>query len=491
MNEERCNRRDFLKALGVGAAMLAPSAISEAKRKKDRPNILFCIADDWSWPFASISGAKVIKTPVFDRVAREGMLFENAYVSAPSCTPSRGAILTGQWHWRLEQGCNLWSTLPAKFIVYPDILEQAGYHVGFTRKGWGPGYNGPGGRTRNAAGPRFKNFDEFLRARPSDKPFCFWFGSYDPHRPYKRLSGVKSGMKAEDVEVPACLPDCEEVRTDICDYFWAIQRFDRDVGELLKTLEEKGQLDNTLVVVTGDNGMPFPRCKSNLYDGGTHVPLAVRWPAKVKSGSVVEDFISLSDLAATFLEAAGLKPTPEMTGRSFLDILISGKSGQVDPTRDKVLTGMERHTNRRAGGVGYPMRAIRTRDYLYIRNFKAERWPAGDPPGYGDIDGSPTKTYMMEHRTEPGVERLFGLAFGKRPSEELYDLRKDPNQLDNVAQKPQYARIKETLATELTAELRATGDPRILGKADMFDKFPYYGGGNKPKSATKPKGTAP
>ncbi len=173
------------------------------------PNILFCIADDWSWPHASVAGDKVVKTPTFDRVVREGVLFQNAFVTAPSCTPSRGSIVTGQWHWRLEEGGNLWSTLPAKFAVYPDLLEKAGYHVGVTRKGWGPGQPQPGGRTRNPAGPAYKDFNAFLAARPEGKPFCFWFGSNDPHRPYEWQSGVKSGMRPQDVKVPACLPDNE------------------------------------------------------------------------------------------------------------------------------------------------------------------------------------------------------------------------------------------------------------------------------------------
>ena len=126
--------------------------------------------------------------------------------------------------------------------------------------------------------------------------------------------------------------------------------------------------------------------------------------------------------------------------------------------------------------MGYPMRALRTHDYLYIRNFKPDRWPAGDPERYGDIDGSPTKSYMMEHRSDAKVKRLFELAFGKRPAEELYDLRKDPGQLDNVAGKAEYAAVLKRLGKELTAELKATGDPRILGKGDVFDKYPYYGG---------------
>jgi len=496
------SRRDFLKAVGLSAASMVLAGCSNASEAfgsgipKKRPNILFCLADDWSWPHASIAGDEVVKTPTFDRVARQGVLFENAFVSAPSCTPSRGAILTGQWHWRLEEGGNLWSTLPAKFPVYPDLLEEAGYHVGHTRKGWGPGRIEPGGRKRNPAGPRYKDFNEFMKARPEGKPFCFWFGSQDPHRSYKWQSGINSGMKLEDVEVPACFPDSEEVRIDICDYYWEVQRFDTEVGELLKMLEDNGELDNTLVVISGDNGLPFPRCKSNLYDTGTHVPLAVCWPAAVKGDRVVEDFVSLADLAPTFLEAAGLKPPSEMTARSFLDILTAGKSGRVDSKRDHVLTGKERHVPGQETGMGgYPMRAIRTHDYLYIHNFKPDRWPSGYPAGYAepieidvskprgtkfgyaDTDASPTKSYMIKHRNDPKVRRLFELAFAKRPAEELYDLKKDPGQLNNVAGESEYFEIKNKLLAALMVELTATKDPRIVGGADIFDQYPYYGGG--------------
>ncbi|MFC1635057.1 sulfatase [Planctomycetota bacterium] len=506
MKTNHKTRRDFVRTVASGTlgllgltALPCCASAASGRRIKKRPNILFCLADDWSWPHASIGGDTVVQTPTFDRITREGVLFENAFVSSPSCTPSRGAILTGQWHWRLEEGGNLWSTLPVKFDVYPDLLEEVGYHVGYTRKGWAPGRDAPGGRTRNPAGSRYKDFHEFRKAQPEGKPFCFWFGSSDPHRVYKWQSGIKSGMKLENVEVPACMPDSETVRTDICDYYWEVQRFDTEVGGLLKILEADGELENTLVVISGDNGMPFPRCKSNLYDMGTNVPLAVCWPAAVKGGRVVEDFISLTDLAPTFLEAAGLKPTAQMTAKSFLDILTSGKSGRVDRKRDHVLTGKERHVVcQETGTGGYPMRGIRTHDHLYIRNFKPERWPAGAPKGYAepieinvtrprgtffgyaDVDAAPTKSYMLEHRDDPKVKRLFELGFGKRPAEELYDLAKDPDQLHNVAGEPGYAKVKKRLAEALMAELKATEDPRVLGKGDAFDNYPYYG--NLPKT---------
>lgn len=484
------SRRDLLGGFGLSVAGLALPQNAPDRR----PNILFALADDWMWPHASIARDTVVKTPSFDGVARQGVLFTNAFVSSPSCSPSRASILTGQWPWRLEEGANLGGTLPAKFEVYPDLLEKAGYHVGFTRKGWGPGNDTAGGRKRNPAGLNFPNFQSFLAARPKGKPFCFWFGSTDPHRGYQWESGFKSGMRLEDVTVPPYLPDTEIVRKDICDYYWAVQRYDRETGELLDLIEKSGEVDNTLVVMSGDNGWPFPRCKATIYETGTHAPLAIRWPARINPGRVVEDFVSLCDLAPTFLEAAGLAPPPSMTARSFLSVLLSDKSGHVDPARDHVLTGMERHVPCRFDLNGYPMRAIRTADYHYIRNFKPDRWPAGNPRGYerpglqpyvyelltestivahGDVDASPTKAYILIHRDEPKVKPLYELAFGKRPARELFDLRKDPWEMHNVADRPEYSSIVRDLDARLMAELKATADPRVEGRGDVFDTYPF------------------
>jgi len=446
-----------------------------------RPNILYCLADDWGWPNAGVYGDHVVRTPTFDRVAREGMLFNYCFSAAPSCTPSRAAMLTGQYPHRLEEGSCLWGFLPKKFPVYPDLLEKAGYVVGCTRKGWGPGNWRAGGFTRNPAGPTFKDFASFLKTVPEGKPFCFWFGSYDPHRPYDRGAGAASGLKADQVVLPGYLPDSDTSRTDVLDYYSEVERFDREVGELLNLLDKAGKLENTIVIVTGDNGWPFPRCKANLYDGGTRQPLAVRWPAKLKAGRVSDAFINLMDLAPTFMEAAGLKPLPEMTGHSFFGLLTGANAAG---SRDVVFLERERHANVRAGDVGYPMRAVRTRDFLYIRNFRPNRWPAGDPQAhkdpnrpFGDCDDGPTKTYILLHRDEPGITNIFQLCFGKRPAEELYDLRKDPDQTNNVAALPEYASARKQLRAQLDSWMRDTADPRAINDDDHWDRYPYFGGG--------------
>jgi len=466
----------------LAAAFLAVHSHAAETAAPSRPNILYCLADDWSWPHAGVYGDKVIQTPNFDRVAREGVLFTHAFCAAPSCTPSRAAMLTGQAPHRLKAGGNLHGFLPSEFPVYPDLLEAAGYVVGFHGKGWGPGDFKAGGRARNPAGPSFKNFEAFLKSVPRGKPFCFWFGSHDPHRAYVKDSGVNSGLKPGDVTVPPYLPDAPEVRKDILDYYFAAQRFDRDVGEILKLLEAAGQLDNTLIVISGDNGWPFPRCKTNLHDSGTRQPLAVRWPAAIKAGRTLDDFISLTDLAPTFLEAAGLKPLPEMTGHSFFGLT----TGAEKPgTRETVFLERERHANVRAGDLSYPARAIRTKEFLYIRNLRPERWPGGDPEmwkavgPFGDCDDSPSKQFVLAHRGDKDNARFFDLAFAKRPAEELYDLSHDPHELNNLAEQPSYAETKKKLRAQLDHWMEETKDPRVANGGDEFDHYPYFGAAAK------------
>jgi N-sulfoglucosamine sulfohydrolase len=471
--------RYWILSLFVFSLLATPSWAGA--KKSTRPNVLILIADDWSWPHAGIYGDKVVKTPTFDKVAREGVLFHRAYCVAPSCTPSRASLLTGQWAHRLQEGGNLWGTLPRQHVTFADLLARAGYFAGSTRKGWGPGNFKDAGREHNPAGPQFKDFAAFLKARPKDQPFCFWFGSTDPHRPYEKGSGEKAGMKTKDVKVPGFWPDSEIIRSDILDYYVEVERFDREVGEILEMLEKSGEADNTIVIVISDNGMPFPRCKANLYDYGTHMPMVVRWPAQAKAGKEVNAFVSFQDIAPTLLEAAKVEMPKQMTGRSLLDILTTDKKIEG---RDHVFVERERHANVRQGNASYPCRAIRTEDFLYIVNFRPDRWPAGDPETffavgpYGDIDGSPSKQFILtlQGKKMQGLD-YFDLSCGKRPAEELYDLKKDPFETVNVANEAKYKEAKAELRQKLDRWMKETGDPRAApnGGDDRWDMFKYYG----------------
>ena len=520
----------------VGALIATASAASAAEQA--RPNILFCFADDWgryASAYAKVDGRpspnQVLKTPNIDRVAREGALFKHAFVTAPSCTPCRSSLLSGQYFFRTGRGAILqgaqWdSNIPS----FPLLLERSGFHLGETYKVWSPGlpndapygagkfaYEKAGGAFNNfsenvtrmvAEGMPLEaakqklyaevraNFDAFLQARPDGRPFCYWFGPTNVHRLWEKGSGqAQWGIDPESLagKLPKFLPDVPEVREDFADYLGEIQAFDAAIGVLLEQLAAAGELDNTLIVISGDHGAPgFPRGKCNLYDFGVGVALVARWPGG-RPGRVVDDFVNLMDLAPTFLEAAGIEPPEVMTGRSLLDVLKSDRTGQVDPSRTWVVTGRERHVAAaREENRPYPQRALRTRDFLYIRNFRPERWPLGAPYGvtetaapsaqelanntfaaFPDMDASPTKAWLVEHRHEPQWRAFYDYAFAKRLGEELYDLRSDPDEIVNVASAPAYAETKRELSERLLKILTDAGDPRVTGDGETFERSPF------------------
>lgn len=479
----------------IFAAFLAVFSIPALVQAAEpaRPNILLAIADDVSWPHMSAYGCKFVKTPNFDQVARDGVLFNNGFTPLPKCSPSRAALLTGRNPWQLEEASCHFGIFPAKFPVYPNLLEAAGYQVGFTGKGWGPGDWKQGGFKRNPAGPEFSkirkkpptprisnidyaaNFDAFLKARDPGKPFCFWYGGLEPHRPYEFGTGVKAGKRLADVEVPPYLPDTDVVRNDLLDYALEIEWFDTHLGRMLQKLKEIGEFDNTLIVVTADNGMPFPRVKGHIFEDACHLPLAICWKKSVPGGRVADDFVSFIDLAPTFCEAAGIKPAEGATGRSLLELLRSSGSGQIDAKRNHVLLGRERTDVGRPNDAGYPVRAIRTRDYFYAHNFAPERWPAGDPEtGFRDIDDSPTKSLVIELKDQ-GQRKYFDMGLAKRPAEELYDLRKDPHCIHNLAADASQAEAKARLKGAMEKELTQQRDPRTLGNGAVFDTYRYLG----------------
>ncbi len=449
-----------------------------------RPNILICVADDWGWPHAGAYGDAVVQTPVFDRLARAGALFEHAFVSSPSCTPARNALLTGQDFYRLGEGANLWSALDVNHPNFVQLLRQSGYDIAHYRKAWGPGKFEDGGYAAHPMGP-WKGPERFLKEWDRSRPFCYWFGTADPHRPYDTGLGVRSGIDPAAIEVPDFLPDTPEVRSDLADYYYEVQRWDREVGEMLERLRAEGVLENTLVVVVGDNGMPFPRAKSNLYDFGTRVPLVIDWPGRIQSGLQVDALVSLNDLAPTLLQAAGLPIPPEMTGHSLLPLL---KSEASYAERDFIVFGRERHNTSQMPPslAGYPSRAIRTDEWLLIVNFEPDRWPNGVPGGatlpsghtrdqgrFLDVDSGPTKEVLMERFNDHENRTLWELAFGKRPALELYHIPDDPFQLTNLADDPEQAERIQELKRQLFDYLESTGDPRVTKEEVVFDTTPY------------------
>jgi N-sulfoglucosamine sulfohydrolase len=469
-----------------------------AAEEPARPNVLFVIADDWS-VHAGAYGTSWINTPGFDRVAREGLLFNNAFTPNAKCAPSRAIVLTGRHSWQLEEAGNHMAYFPLKFKSYPEALAEHGYFVGTTGKGWGPGgAHDADGRPRAICGTPFQqrkarppasamstndyaaNFIDFLDAAPEGRPWCFWFGSSEPHRPYEYGAGVaKGGKQLGDVDrVPDYWPDNETVRNDMLDYAFEVEHVDRHLVRMLEEIERRGRLDNTLVVVTSDHGMPFPRLKGQAYLDSNRVPLAVRWPAGIRHpGRVIDDFVDFTDLAATFLDAAGVEWSESgmapLTGRSWRPIFESDKSGRVDPSRDHVLIGKERHDVGRPGDVGYPIRGLVRDGFLYLKNYKPDRWPAGNPEtGYLNTDGSPTKTVILEARRRDPADRFWALNFGKRPAEELYDLRNDPDCVRNLAGDEAYAERRARMHEQMTAKLKEQGDPRMFGKGDVFDRYP-------------------
>jgi N-sulfoglucosamine sulfohydrolase len=470
---------------------LALSAFATA-RAADRPNLLFIIFDDWGWQHAGAYGSTWVKTPNFDRVAREGVLFKNAFTSNPKCSPCRASILTGRNSWQLKEAVSHNGYFPAGFEVYPDLLEKAGYTVGLTGKGWGPGdHRTLAQRTRNPAGPEFsehrdatppasginrnhygKNFDAFLEKRDRAKPFSFWMGFHEPHRGYELNSGVRLGKQLADVTVPPYLPDTAVVRGDLADYAIEVEWADAFIGQALASLEARGELENTLIVITSDHGMPFPYVKGQIHEDGFRLPLAMRWGKTIKPGRVVEDFINVRDFAPTYLELAGLAPHPQMTGRSLAAILRSPASGWIE-NRAEMLIGKERHDLGRPNDVGYPVRALRTKDFLYVHNFHPDRWPAGNPEtDFGNCDPGPTKEFL---KAIGGG--FYDLSFGKRQPDELYELRIDPAGVNNLAHDLAHGGILVAMRDRMMKLLTEEQDPRALGQAAIFDTYKYVGGG--------------
>jgi N-sulfoglucosamine sulfohydrolase len=491
----------YLKAF----ILISPLILSKCNRvsessNKAAPNILIAMGDDISFPHMGAYGTNWVKTPGFDRVAGHGILFNNAYTPNAKSSPSRACFLTGRNSWQLEEAANHIPYFPAKFKTFFESLDEHGYYTGYTAKGWAPGVAlDNNGIPRQLTGKAFNskktvppttgisnidyagNFEEFLNSRKDKKPFCFWYGSNEPHRGYEYGSGVtKGGKNITDIpKVFGFWPDKEVIRNDMLDYAYEIEYFDNQLVRMLEILEKRGELENTIVIVTADNGMPFPRVKGQAYEYSNHMPLAIMWGKGIKNpGRKIYDFISFIDFAPTLLDAAGIKQSEcgmqPIKGKSFTDIFHTSKKGLVNKNRDHVLIGKERNDVGRPDDVGYPIRGIIKEGFLFLKNIKPERWPAGNPEtGYLDVDGSPTKTLILNMRRSGTSVAYWKLCFGMRNDEELYNIGKDPECLKNLASDAGYNTLKRNLNGQLYTELLEQDDPRMYGKGDIFDKYPH------------------
>ena len=537
---DRRFRKRIMRILAPILSALILTGFAAANQKK--PNILFLFADDLGRYASAYADSKVpsvndiIKTPVFDRIAGEGALFTNAFVSAPSCTPCRGSVYTGRHFFRNGSSAQLhmpWdytTGIPDPFekvVGMPMVLKGNGYHIGYSYK-WhtkssliGAKENAYMKRGRKMNSYSFEvgrandkkakhrelmaevrgNFQDFLDKRKEGQPFFYSFNPTNPHRKWLKGSGKDIwGLNPNDLKgkMPPFLPDVHIVREDFADYLGEAMAFDAACGEILKMLEDMGELDNTFICVSGDHGIPgYPRGKCNVNDFGARVLLAMRYPKSIKAKQTVVAPVSLVDLVPTFLGLADLVSPDDTNGQD----LIAAMAGKVE-LRNWALIGKERHVHvGQENWMPYPIRALRTPDHLYVINFKPDRWPAGQPnkitdeyvadfdklanstyEGFADIDAGPTKAWLIENRKKPEYAEAVRFAWEKRPMYELYDLKKDRHQLNNLAANKDYEAIRKRLHKQLLAEMKKYEDPRL---DDAFDRPPYLVDGRGPKRAKK------
>lgn len=495
---------NLVRTLAPSAVLLAGTATEASAAEPDRaqrPNILFCIADDASYHHFGAAGCPWVSTPVFDRIAAQGLFFRNCYTPNAKSAPSRAVLLTGRNSWQLEEAGNHICNFPTDYKVFTEVLLENGYDVAFTGKGWGPGNPGrTEGQPRRLTGKPYQrrtttpptsgiskrdyaaNFADFLDDNASSgHPWFFWFGANEPHRRYEYGSGVAvGGKKTSSIDrVPAFWPDTDTVRNDLLDYALEIEYYDRQVGRMLAELEKRGLLEQTLVIMTSDNGMPFPRAKANHYEYAHHMPLAVMWPAGIGApGREIARYVSFTDIAPTLLEIAGVERERwgmrPVAGRSLAAELVCAHPDDDSVRSGRMIFGRERHDYGRPHDQGYPIRGIIRDGWMLIWNLKPERQPAGCPEtGYLDIDGSPTKTAILELYRSGRDTLYFHRSMGLRPEFELYALDRDMDCMENLAEAPAHAERRKALFEELYSVLCAEEDPRMTGDGDVFDRYPF------------------
>jgi arylsulfatase A-like enzyme len=419
--------------------VIADLGSEEIVQPERPPNIVFLISDDHSYPDLGCYGNASIRTPNLDRMAREGIRFNNAFVSSPQCSPNRSSIFTGCAP-HTTSTSRLHTPVPPWEPTFLEPLRERGYFLAAFRKvHQGPAFD----KRWNFYGAANVPFRKFFDALPGGHPFFLHVGFTDPHRPYQK-GAYSPPHDPGKVRLPDFLPDTPEIRGDLADYADEIARMDSECGEIFDLLRQRGLAGNTLIVFTGDNGMPFPRAKGSCYDPGIHVPLLASWPGRIRPG-VREELIAHVDLPVTWLDAAGIAKPRKMQGRSFLP-LMSGGSYQA---RDEVFSERNWHDN------FDPIRAVRTTRHKLVFN-AAPHFPYR--PAW-DLENSPSwKSYLAQGRAGRLSARHQRLLENSRPMLELYDLLNDPGEFHNLADSQQHRDVLQDMQRRLSRWMHETYD---------------------------------
>ena len=447
---------------------LLPCGQAAAKEKTKRPNVIIFIADDMAWNDCGAYGNPKIRTPNIDLIAKQGVRFDSAFLTCSSCSPSRSSIMTGRYPHNTGAEQLHWP-LPGQQITFVELLKTSGYYTASLGK-W---HLGPATRKKfHTIVPKFgKHWVDAVRNRPKDKPFFIWAAFTDPHRPYRK-NLIPKPHSIDDVQVPKFLPDVKEVREDLALYYDEIANLDSVVGNVLKEIDRQGETENTMVLFMSDNGRPFPRCKTTVYDSGIKTPWIVKFPGRAKAGITTDSLVSSIDIAPTVVELAGLKPQKTFQGKSFLPILKDKNA----ITRKYIFAEHNWHD------YTAHERAVRDQRYKYIENAYPQL--NGSPPA--DAVRSITYQKMIQlHKQNKLTPEQQGCFLQPRPKVELYDLQNDPFELKNLADDAKHAKVLERMRDRLAQWRKETGD--AVPKVTTPDEFDRFSGKKTTKGSRSPK----
>lgn len=426
-------------------------AIETFTQTVSKPNIVWLIADDVGRDEIGCYGHPTIRTPNIDHLAQNGIRFNNAFVTTSSCSPSRCSVFTGKYP-HSTGAENLHDPLPEDQPILPEWLRPAGYYSGSV----GKFHMGKAAEQKfDVVSGKIDDWKTFLKNRPTDRPFFLSVGFYDAHRVFDR-GCIDQPYTHEQIVVPPYLPDIPEAREELAGFYDEITRMDGVIGELVQALEQEKAIDHTLILFFGDNGMPFPRAKTTLYDSGIATPLVVQYPAKIKADSVTDRLVSLVDLAPTMLDAVGLTIPTEMQGSSILSMIDDpANHGREYIFAEKNWHDLDDHS-----------RAVRDQRYKYIRN---EMW---ERPLENSADSTVAPLFQAMRRmrdagTLPSHQML--LFRSRRAQEELYDLKYDPNEFHNLIYQPEYQAIAQRMRAALDRWIDETDD--ISPEKSLIDEF--------------------